>query len=133
MRLSERLVLLCVGISWLFIGQSCTPKKAISLPNHPPASVLINTNFTSQSLNERVLVCTKLTKKDLTTDSPYNTYTNKGLPPTPIGSPSLDAIEAALHPTKNNYLYYLADKDGVTHFSKTYDEHLQKKYLYLGT
>ena len=60
------LILLCLGTLWLFIGQSCTPKKATSLPKPPPASVLINTNFTSQSLNDRVLVCTKLTKKDLT-------------------------------------------------------------------
>ena len=74
-----------------------------------------------------------LTKDDLKTDSPYNTYVNKGLPPTPIGSPSMDSIEAALHPTVNSYLYYLADRNGVTYFSKTYEEHLQKKYKYLGT
>lgn len=75
----------------------------------------------------------QLTMKDLTTDSPYNTYTNKGLPPGPIGSPSLDSLEAAAYPTKNNYLFYLADNTGVTHFSKTYQEHLRKKRLYLGT
>jgi UPF0755 protein len=75
----------------------------------------------------------QLTNKDLMTDSPYNTYTRKGLPPTAIGSPSLDSLEAAVHPTKNNYLYYLADHNGVTYFSKTYAEHLRKKRLYLGT
>ncbi len=75
----------------------------------------------------------QLTNKDLMTDSPYNTYTRKGLPPTAIGSPSLDSLEAAVHPTKNNYLYYLADHNGVTYFSKTYAEHLRKKSLYLGT
>ncbi|MBI5469755.1 endolytic transglycosylase MltG [Candidatus Kaiserbacteria bacterium] len=74
-----------------------------------------------------------LTIKDLTSDSPYNTYVRKGLPPTAIGSPSLDSILAALNPTKTSYLYYLADKNGVTHFSKTYQEHLRKKKLYLGT
>jgi UPF0755 protein len=74
-----------------------------------------------------------LTMKDLTSDSPYNTYVNKGLPPTPIGSPSLDSILAAANPTKSDYLYYLADKHGVTHYSKTYAEHLRKKRLYLGT
>src|SRR3989338_1222234 len=67
---------------------------------------------------------------DLASDSLYNTYKNKGLPPTPIGSPSLDSIEAALYPTKNQYLFYLADNRGVTHFSKTYAEHLRKKRLY---
>jgi UPF0755 protein len=74
-----------------------------------------------------------LTKKDLATDSPYNTYINKGLPPTPIGSPSMDSIDAALHPTKNNFIYYLADRNGTTYFSKTYDEHLSKKRLYIDT
>lgn len=75
----------------------------------------------------------QLTVKDLTSDSPYNTYVHKGLPPTPIGSPSLDSILAAAQPIRNDYLYYLADNSGVTHFSKTYAEHLRKKLRYLGT
>jgi UPF0755 protein len=75
----------------------------------------------------------QLTLADLRTDHPYNTYVNKGLPPGPIGSPSLDSIQAAAEPTPNPYLFYLADNTGVTHFSKTYEEHLRKKRLYLGT
>ena len=75
----------------------------------------------------------QLTTVDLISDSPYNTYKNKGLPPTPIGSPSLDSLLAAAEPTKNNYLFYLADHNGVTYFSRTYEEHLRKKRLYLGT
>lgn len=74
-----------------------------------------------------------LTMKDLTSDSPYNTYKYKGLPPTPIGSPSLDSLEAAMTPIKSDYVFYLADGNHVTHFSKTYEEHLRKKRLYLGT
>jgi UPF0755 protein len=74
-----------------------------------------------------------LTRADLKSDSPYNTYVHKGLPPTPIGSPSMDSILAAVNPTKNDFIYYLADNTGVTHFSKTYDEHLRKKRLFLGT
>jgi UPF0755 protein len=73
----------------------------------------------------------QLTRKDLAEDSPYNTYKYKGFPPTPIGSPSLDSIQAALSPIKNSYLYYLADRSGVTHYSRTYDEHLEKKALYI--
>ncbi|OGG56978.1 hypothetical protein A3D71_01210 [Candidatus Kaiserbacteria bacterium RIFCSPHIGHO2_02_FULL_55_20] len=73
----------------------------------------------------------QLTNKDLQTDSPYNTYMNKGLPPTAIGSPSLDSLQAAVNPTPNNYLYFLADRNGVTYFSKTYAEHLRKKNLYI--
>ena len=74
-----------------------------------------------------------LTMKDLASDSPYNTYRYKGLPPTPIGSPSLDSLVAAMTPTKSDYLFYLADNDHVTHYSKTYREHLRKKRLYLGS
>ncbi|MBV9158976.1 MAG: endolytic transglycosylase MltG [Candidatus Kaiserbacteria bacterium] len=74
----------------------------------------------------------QLTMKDLTADSPYNTYKNPGLPPTPIGSPSLDSLEAAANPIKSDYLFYLADNSGVTHYSKTYAQHMQYKRMYLG-
>lgn len=73
----------------------------------------------------------QLTTKDLTTDSPYNTYRNPGLPPGPIGSPGIDSIVAAVTPIKHDYLYYLADKNGVTHYSKTYAEHLRYKRKYI--
>lgn len=74
-----------------------------------------------------------LTLTDLKNDSPYNTYKFKGLPPGPIGSPSLAAIQAAVTPVKHDYLFYLADRNYVTHYSKTYAEHLRKKRLYLGS
>ncbi len=73
-----------------------------------------------------------LTLEDLRSDSPYNTYKYKGLPPTAIGSPSLDSLRAAANPINNNYLFYLADNSFVTHYSKTYAEHLRLKRLYLG-
>ncbi len=72
----------------------------------------------------------QLTTKDLTTNSPYNTYINKGLPPTPIGSPSLDSLIAAVTPIKSNDLYFLADKNGVTHYCKTYSCQLANKNRY---
>ena len=72
-----------------------------------------------------------LTMEDLRTDSPYNTYTNKGLPPGPICNPGLDAILAAAEPTKTPYLYYLSDKKGVIHYAKTFDEHKVNKVKYL--
>jgi UPF0755 protein len=74
----------------------------------------------------------ELTGKDLESDDPYNTYVYKGLPPGPIGSPTLESILAAVTPIKSDYLYYLADKDLVTHYSETYEEHLEKKREYLG-
>lgn len=75
----------------------------------------------------------QLTLADLRSDNPYNTYVHKGLPPGPIGSPSLDSIDAAINPEKHKYIFYLADNGGTTHYSRTYEEHLQKKRLYLGT
>jgi UPF0755 protein len=74
----------------------------------------------------------QLTRADLKSDNPYNTYVHKGLPPGPIGSPSLDSIDAAVHPDTHKYIFYLADNTGVTHYSRTYEEHLAKKRLYLG-
>jgi UPF0755 protein len=72
----------------------------------------------------------QLTMRDLTTPSPYNTYVNKGLPPTPIGSPSLDSLTAAVTPVKSDYLYFLADRRGVTHYCKTYACQLANKAKY---
>ena len=66
-----------------------------------------------------------LTLDDLKVDHPYNTYTNKGLPPGPISSPSQNSIGAALDPENTNYYYYAFDPStGEHHFSKTYQEHL---------
>jgi UPF0755 protein len=70
--------------------------------------------------------------KDLKVNSPYNTYTNKGLPPGPIASPGEASIEAALHPAKTDYLYFLAAKGtGKVYYSKTLSAHnaLKEKYI----
>lgn len=57
-------------------------------------------------------------------DTPYNTYRNKGVPPYPVGSVSLPAIEAVLHPAEVEYLYFVRDKATGKHkFSNTYGEH----------
>lgn len=68
---------------------------------------------------------------DLKVDSPYNTYTHKGLPPGPISNPGLESIDATLHPTKTSYLYYLTGYDNLMHYASTYAQHQanQKKYL----
>ena len=69
--------------------------------------------------------------EDLEVDNAYNTYKNKGLPPGPIAGAGKTSIEASLNPSQTDYFYFLADNEGVNHFSKTYDEHLQKVEKYL--
>jgi len=69
-----------------------------------------------------------LTTEDLEVDSPYNTRVVKGLPPTPICSPGLDALRAALEPADVDYLYFvLKDTDGNHFFTADYEEFLQAK------
>ena len=72
-----------------------------------------------------------LTRKHLQTDTPYNTYINKGLPPTPIALPGKASIEAALHPADGDSLYFVADGKGGHTFSATYEEHQQAVARYL--
>ena len=64
-----------------------------------------------------------ITKNDLLKDTPYNTYTRKGLTPTPIATPSAASIKAAFNPEDGDMLYFVAKGDGFSHFSKTYSEH----------
>lgn len=65
----------------------------------------------------------KITRKDLQTPTPYNTYTIYGLPPTPIAVPSSASIAAALNPADGNALYFVAKGDGTSYFSATLAEH----------
>ncbi|MEG0780116.1 MAG: endolytic transglycosylase MltG [Oscillospiraceae bacterium] len=65
-----------------------------------------------------------ITNEDKKIDSPYNLYTHKGLPPTPIANPGLASIRAALKPETTDFYFYALGKDGVHHFFKTYREHV---------
>ncbi len=65
-------------------------------------------------------------------NSPYNTYMNSGLPPTPISNVSIAAIQAALNPKKTSCLFYLHDRLGNIHCSVTYDQHLANIKRYYG-
>jgi UPF0755 protein len=59
----------------------------------------------------------------LHSDSAYNTYEHKELPPGPICSPGLAALKAAMHPAKTNYLYFVADASGRTRFATSLKDH----------
>lgn len=65
----------------------------------------------------------RLHKHDLQTDTPFNTYTRRGLPPTPIATPGKDALQAALHPAATQALFFVARGDGSSVFSDTLDAH----------
>jgi UPF0755 protein len=65
----------------------------------------------------------KIRKKDLETDTPYNTYTRAGLPPTPIALPGVESLAAALAPAKTEALYFVSRGDGTSHFSVNLNEH----------
>lgn len=64
-----------------------------------------------------------VTRKDLQTPGPYNTYTNRGLPPGPIANPGTSSLQAALSPADVDYLYFVSRNDGTHAFSRTLEEH----------
>src|SRR6266511_2006942 len=62
-------------------------------------------------------------KRDLLTDTPFNTYTRRGLPPHPIAMPGLASLEAVMHPAQTDVLYFVSRGDGTSEFSRTLAEH----------
>lgn len=75
------------------------------------------------SLSQKTWWKNELTLDDLKINSPYNTYENVGLPPTPISNPGLSVLKAAANPTDTEYLYYISDKNGINHYAKTIEQH----------
>jgi len=94
-------------------------EKGMRLQTDPAVIYGLGANFTGN-----------LTRDDLRKKSPYNTYRVLGLPPTPIANPGVDAIRAALHPAKDNALYFVARGNGSHQFSATLAGHREavKKY-----
>ncbi len=64
-----------------------------------------------------------ITRKDLQADHPYNTYSIKGLPPSPIANPGREALHAAVNPAQSRYLFFVSQNDGTHIFSETYEGH----------
>ncbi|MDP3763587.1 MAG: endolytic transglycosylase MltG [bacterium] len=67
----------------------------------------------------------------LQVDSDPDTYKHTGFPPKPISNPGLESIKATLNPTTTPYLYFLTGDDGQTYYSRTFDEHVAKKFKYI--
>jgi UPF0755 protein len=75
----------------------------------------------------------RVSKQDLQHHSPYNTYLIQGLPPGPIGNPGKSSIDAALHPARTDFLYFVAKMDGTHHFSTNLADHNLAVRRYLRT
>jgi len=116
---------------------SIVEKESVLLQEKPLiASVYLNRLAVGQRLQADPTIVYFLRKsgkktkrvyyRDLKIDSPYNTYLYKGLPPTPICSPTVSSIQAVLSPEVTDYFYFVASKRGRHIFSKTYKEHLRK-------
>jgi UPF0755 protein len=73
----------------------------------------------------------RLRKKDLEQDTPWNTYTRAGLPPTPIANPGKAALTAALHPEHHDFLYFVSRGDGTSEFSRNLSAHNQAVGRYI--
>ena len=73
-----------------------------------------------------------LTKSDIDADSAYNTYKNSGLPPSPIASPGISSIKAAVFPEDSDHWFYIHDSDGTIHYAETIEEHNTNIARYLG-
>lgn len=73
----------------------------------------------------------QLTTTDLKSASPYNTYTHRGLPPTPIANPGIKTLEASVTPIPTTFLYYLSDKNDVIHYASTFEQHIKNREKYL--
>lgn len=73
----------------------------------------------------------ELLEEDKKITSPYNTYLNPGLPPTPIANPGVSSIQAVLYPKESDYWYYIHDRTGTVHFAKTETEHIANIAKYL--
>jgi len=80
-------------------------------------------------LEERGKTRKKIYYKDLSIDSPYNTYKHYGLPPTPICNPSVTSIQAVLKPEETDYFFFFATGSGRHEFTKTYDQHINQQRI----
>ncbi len=74
----------------------------------------------------------RITSEDLQRKSPYNTYLIPGLPPGPIANPGIASLEAALHPARVDFLYFVAKNDGTHFFSRTFEQHQRAVRLFQG-
>ena len=81
------------------------------------------------ALEQQGKIRKKIYYRDLKIDSPYNTYKNYGLPPTPICSPAISSIQAVLEPAETDYFFFFANGSGRHEFNQTYQQHINQQNL----
>ena len=97
-------------------------RKGMKLQSDP--TVLYSKNLKSKIKSRKIF------KKDLLSDSPWNTYTRVGLPLTPICNPGKEAIDAAMNPRRTSFIYFVANGEGGHRFSSNYKQHLKNVTLW---
>jgi len=96
-------------------------KLGMPLQADPTVQYALSRN--AKSVSQFGLWKQQLTLDDLAVDSPYNTYTRTGLPPSPIANPGLASLQAVAHPAQTDYLFFVAKEDGSHVFAATFAEH----------
>ncbi|HHD78077.1 MAG TPA: endolytic transglycosylase MltG, partial [Epsilonproteobacteria bacterium] len=122
-----------VEIKVLLIIASIIQKESNSIEEMPLISSVIYNRLRKNmklqmdgTLNYGKFAHTIVTPERIKTDeSAYNTYKHKGIPPAPLGTVSIEALEAAYHPATSKYLFFMLKKDGSHQFAQTYEEHLK--------
>lgn len=118
-------------------ARNLTDKKIIAgiidnrLDANMPLQIDATIQYARDSLENTIDFWKPITKADINIVSPFNTYKNQGLPPTPICNPGLDSLIAAYHPSITNYLYYIHDPTGQIHYASTLAEHNENIAKYL--
>jgi len=104
-------------------ANSVETKRMVSgiLQNRLAINMPLQADATIEYVLEKPL--NELVPSDLEINSPYNTYLNRGLPPTPIGNPGYAALEAVFNPTPSSYLFYITGRDGNFYYAADFDKH----------
>lgn len=139
LELRERMIAHTLGEYGVIVLASIIEREA-----NDPASMRMVSGILQNRLREGMLLqadasieyildkpLRELTPDDLKRDTPYNTYLYRGLPPTPIGNPGLEAIRSVLEPTESEYFFYLTTTDGTFYYARTFDEHRTNIAAYL--
>ena len=98
-------------------------RMKLGMPLQADPTVQFALSRDGKSVSQFGLWKQQLTLEDLTIDSPYNTYTRTGLPPSPIANPGLASLQAVAHPAQTDYLFFVAKDDGSHVFAATFAEH----------